>query len=307
MAPRRPRARARAERALEERCRYDLTIACVFQDEAPYLKEWIEFHRMMGVQRFVLADDRSTDDFRSVLRPYIDAGEVELLSVPCPRRWRGRAWIRYQSATLRALCDQLRGVSRWLALVDVDEFIVPTEAGTLLELLREHEDLGGLYVRWEPFGTSYVERLAARDLLTDRMRLKWRFTPGHDMLGKSIVKPHRVRRADIHRCELLPGHAYADSNPGMQSESPRIKVHHYWSRDERFLLDVKLPRTARIKGWKLDAERIELCRHLFNDVPDHGMQRFIPELRRRVFSEGAAAARRARPRAPGGRPRRARG
>ena len=286
----------------EPDCRYDLTVASVFQDEARFLKEWIEFHQMMGVQHFVLVNDRSRDDFARVLRPYQERGEVELIDRPCPPRSRD-AWVSYQRAVLRDLCKRLRGVSRWVALIDIDEFLVPAAGESLHGLLAEHEAYGGLYVRWEPFGTGYVAQLGEDELLTERLRLKWRFIPGHDMLGKSIVKPHRVRRAGVHLSELLPGFAYADANPGMASATARIKVHHYWSRDERFLLETKLPRAARIKGWELDAERIAFFKTLFNDVPDHAMRRFAPELRRRVFGATAPAP----ARASGGRRRTARG
>lgn len=280
-------------RDIEERCRYDLTIASIFQNEAPYLKEWIEFHRIIGVQHFVLVDDRSTDDCMAVLRPYIDAGEVELLTLPCPEPWHGRAWTTFQCAVLQSICKQQRGVSRWLALIDLDEFIVPMETEDLLEVLDEHEARGGLYVRWESFGTSHVPRLSSDDLLTERMYLRWRFIPGRDVLGKSIVKPHRVRKAGIHRCELLPGYDYGDSNPGMESASPRLKLHHYWSRDEHFLLREKLPRMVRIKGWEIDDDKIAFFKELFNEVPDHSMNRFVPELRKRVFATAHTPAPRA--------------
>lgn len=272
------------DRVVDEGCRYDVAVASIFQNEAPYLREWIEYHRMIGVQHFLLVNDRSTDNFVDVLRPYVDAGEVDLQTGPCPKRWQRRGWPKYQCVLLQTFCERLRGVCRWLALIDVDEFIVPSETNSLVGFLSDYEDCGGVYVRWEPFGTSYVERLLEKDLLTERMYLKWKWIKGHDMLGKSIVKPHRVLQPNIHRCALLPGYEYVDSNPGMESESPPIKLHHYWSRDEHFLLNEKLPRTARIKGWKLDEEKIEFFRHLFNDVPDEGMKRFIPELRRRIFS-----------------------
>ena len=275
-----------ADQKIDQGCRFDLVIGSIFQNEAPYLKEWIEFHRMVGVQRFILVDDRSTDDYLDVLRPYIDAGEVQLLRSPCPEKWQGRDWITYQCAIIRAFCEQLRGVARWLALIDVDEFIVPAETDNLVELLASHEDLGGVYIRWEPFGTSYVQKLASDELLTEKLHLKGKLARGSDMLGKSIVKPHRVLHPNIHRCTLLPGYQYLDSNPGMENERPPIQLNHYWTRDEYFLLNEKLPRTARIKGWEIDEERIEFFKHAYNEVPDLSMKRFIPDLKRRVFSAG---------------------
>jgi hypothetical protein len=152
-----------------------------------------------------------------------------------------------------------------------------------VEFLGNYEDRGGIYIRWEPFGTSYIKKLSDTELLTERLRLKWRFIKGHDMLGKSIVKPHSVLEPNIHLCTLLAGYEYLDSNPGMENVTPQIKLHHYWTRDEYFLLNEKLPRTRRTKGWKLNPQKIEFFKHLFNDVPDRSMERFIPQLQRRVF------------------------
>jgi len=275
--------RCNTDRELESGCCYDLAIGCVFQNEAPYLKEWIEFHKMVGVRHFVLVDDASSDDYVSILQPYLDSGEVELVQRPCPDGLRGSGWPQYQCAVHAALVDHLRGVARWLGLVDIDEFIVPMSHANVPDFLNEYEDYGGVYIRWEPFGTSHLAKLSPGELMTRQLELKWRFRKGHQMLGKSIVKPHRVLHANIHQCELLGGFPYFDSNPGMQNEMPLIKIHHYWSRDEAFLFTRKLPRTARIKGWEIDRERIEYFRLLFNDVPDRTMARFAPELHSRVF------------------------
>jgi hypothetical protein len=272
-----------------ERCRYGLSIVSIFQDEAPYLREWIEFHKMMGVQHFVLIDDRSTDDFLDVLRPYRQAGEVELLRRACPPELQVRSWRNFQCQVLREQCARLRGVSRWVALIDADEFIVPASGENLPDYLKEHEDCGAVYIRWEPFGTAYVSRLARDELMTERLCRKWRFITGHDMLGKSIVKPHRVLEANIHQSRLLPGYRCADSNPGMRSEHARIQLNHYWTRDEHYLLRTKLPRAARAKGWTIDAAKVEFYRHAFNDVLDDSMTRFIPELRRRLFPPAIVA------------------
>ncbi|KIC71464.1 hypothetical protein DB44_DM00010, partial [Candidatus Protochlamydia amoebophila] len=31
---------------------YDLSVCAIFKNEAPYLKEWIEYHRLIGVKHF---------------------------------------------------------------------------------------------------------------------------------------------------------------------------------------------------------------------------------------------------------------
>ncbi|MEU1226610.1 glycosyltransferase family 92 protein [Streptomyces sp. NPDC005828] len=257
----------------------DLAIGCTFRNEARFLREWIEFHRLMGVQRFFLVDDRSDDDYRDVVKPYVDEGVVQVIEKPCPPAYAGRRWNQYQHLVLGGLCRELRGVARWLALVDVDEFLVPTAAPTVLEFLSDHEEAGAVHVEWRMFGTSGVRRLGTGELLTERMCRRMAARPNP---GKSIVKPHRVAEAGIHRCELLPGSAYvavpADPAPGRGG----MRVHHYWTRDEEFLLGTKLPRAAETKGWELTPEAVDFHRTAYDDVEDPQIRRFLPGLRERL-------------------------
>ena len=39
-----------------------LAVCAIYRNEAPYLREWIEFHRLVGVERFFLYNNESTDD-----------------------------------------------------------------------------------------------------------------------------------------------------------------------------------------------------------------------------------------------------
>ncbi|WP_436786037.1 glycosyltransferase family 92 protein [Yinghuangia sp. YIM S10712] len=263
----------------DRNCPLELAIGCVFRNEARFLREWIEFHRLMGVQRFFLVDDRSDDDYRDVLKPYRDEGVVQVIEKPSPQEYSGRLWIQYQHLVLRGICRELRGVTRWLALIDVDEFLVPTGDRTVVEFLRNHEDAGAVHAEWRMFGTSGVRRLAERELLTERMCRRMVARPNP---GKSIVKPHRVREAGIHRCELVSDREYvaapADPAPGCSG----LRVQHYWTRDEEFLLGAKLPRAAVTKGWKIKPEDIEFHRTAYNDVADRTIWRFLPGLRERM-------------------------
>jgi hypothetical protein len=52
----------------------EIFICAIFQDEAPFLGEWIEFRRMLGAEHFWLYNNNSTDTYLSVLGPYIERG-----------------------------------------------------------------------------------------------------------------------------------------------------------------------------------------------------------------------------------------
>ena len=45
----------------------ELAVCAIFRDEAQYLDEWLTFHHGVGVERFFLYNDRSTDDYRTPL------------------------------------------------------------------------------------------------------------------------------------------------------------------------------------------------------------------------------------------------
>ena len=53
-----------------------LAACTIYRDDAEYLPEWIEFHRLMGVERFFLYDNGSADDHEQVLAPYVAEGIV---------------------------------------------------------------------------------------------------------------------------------------------------------------------------------------------------------------------------------------
>ena len=61
---------------------HELSICAIFQNEAPYLKEWLDYHLHVVVEHFWLYNNESQDDFRPILQPYIDAGIVDLIESP---------------------------------------------------------------------------------------------------------------------------------------------------------------------------------------------------------------------------------
>ena len=62
--------------------KYNISICAIFKNEANYMKEWIEFHQMMGVDHFYLYNNNSADDYFSVLSQYIEKGIVTLVEWP---------------------------------------------------------------------------------------------------------------------------------------------------------------------------------------------------------------------------------
>src|ERR1700722_724245 len=62
--------------------KYNFSICAIFKNEAPCLKEWIEYHRLFGVDHFYLYNIGSNDSFQDILRPYVEEGIVTLTNWP---------------------------------------------------------------------------------------------------------------------------------------------------------------------------------------------------------------------------------
>ena len=60
--------------------RHALVVVVKLQNEAPFVAEWLEYHRLphVGVSHFYLYDDGSTDGLQAVLAPYVGAGLATL-------------------------------------------------------------------------------------------------------------------------------------------------------------------------------------------------------------------------------------
>src|SRR5262245_23964419 len=62
--------------------KYQLTICAIFKNEKKYLKEWIEYHRLIGVDHFYLYNNNSSDHPLELLLPYIKTGIVTVIAWP---------------------------------------------------------------------------------------------------------------------------------------------------------------------------------------------------------------------------------
>ena len=105
-----------------------LSICLIAKDEARYFREWIEYHKMMGVDKFYIYDNESSDGTREILQPYIDSGLVEY------KYWPGQ---KMQIPAYKDCVRRHRRDTEWLAVIDMDEFIVPIKHESIPAFIKE--------------------------------------------------------------------------------------------------------------------------------------------------------------------------
>jgi glycosyltransferase involved in cell wall biosynthesis len=138
----------------KDKFEYEIGIVAIMKNEAPYIKEWIEYHIYSGVEKFYLYDNESTDNTKEVLKEYIQKGIVEYIYYP------GRG-TKIQINAYADAVRRCRNKIKWLAVIDIDEFIVPVSKQKIIDVINDieenlmrdkHKKLFGLAVRWVRYG-----------------------------------------------------------------------------------------------------------------------------------------------------------
>jgi len=125
---------------------YTFSVGALFKNEAHCIREWIEHYIFHGAEHFFLINDGSTDDFMSQLQGYED--KIILFTANEPY-YLGRQKSMYTRYLLPRLCE-----TRWLLIVDLDEFVWSPLDIDLRNVLRICDGLGQIQVQERMFGSN---------------------------------------------------------------------------------------------------------------------------------------------------------
>lgn len=282
---------------------YELGIVAMFRDEAPYLKEWIEYHKMVGVDHFWLyCDARNEDDYQSILEPYIEEGLVEVTeNWTVPEKLYTINSIQQCKANLEVLKKNKNNV-KWLAFIDIDEFIVPMEETSILECLNTHfSDAAAIYVNWLNFGTSNTLIPKGDPILFQLSSCSFKTHPRNG-IGKTIL---RVECSSIeefsspHFCPLKPDFHYVtgsgqpikwnnkkprEPNLDVKHHEKYLRINHYALRDEDFFLKRRLE-PAKLKQGAYTENLLIEHYHSFSQTKDFTIMNLIRNHHPKMYEE----------------------
>ena len=175
-----------------------------------------------GVGHFSVFANEDPAPLRRLLAPYVADGLVDVVDWETPR-----PGFEHQVPQTTSCVYRYRGAARWLALIDVDEFLQPRAPGaTLLSTLDSaaaaaaaagRGDLAALKVPSVYFFDRQEWRAASR-LQTRRYR--YRDAKARAEIGKCVVRPERVRTFMVHR--VTSGGPTAEVDPETQ-----LRLVHY--------------------------------------------------------------------------------
>ena len=183
----------------------------IFRDESAYLREWIDFHRGVGVEHFYLYNNRSTDDFQKEIVPYVERRIVTLTDWP---------QVPGQRTAYEHCVRNNAMTARWIAFVDADEFLYSPLEADVRTILKKYEHLPAIKVARYEFGSSGHKIRPDGSILSS-----YTFRHTHPRGGKSINNPRLIRRIkSAHGCQF-----YGSSLPS-DCDTDMLRINHYWSR-----------------------------------------------------------------------------
>ncbi len=216
--------------------KFTVAVVAIFKGEDEYLREWVEFHRIVGVEHFFLYDNSASEASKKILSPYIAEGLVTYIPFAdfpenSMRSSYGKDQFHKLSMQNLAYGDCVKKYARyclWLLKIDLDEFAYP---------LKPYATLGEAFSIFNPRKVKGFSLSAAR------------FGPSgnKERSGKMVIETYTKRMRDLDRNWKVAGNgAYLNRNTGYQG------CHTYFFRYApftRFLDDSATAHCVRINHY----------------------------------------------------------
>ncbi|MBQ9498287.1 MAG: glycosyltransferase family 92 protein [Selenomonadaceae bacterium] len=258
---------------------HDLSVVAILKDEGPYLKEWLDYHLLAGVDHFYLYDNDSSDNQAEVARPYVEAGLVDYFPAP----GKNMQMLVYNDAVKR-----FKFFSRYMAFIDLDEFIFPrnkSEGGiseVVDEILSADSEAGGLAFHFQIFGSNGHEKADYSRGVLERFTRRAPRIDEINQFRKNIADPRKIDYFQtMHFINLLaPFHLVNEdlkpllpSGSSLPVSAKKIVVNHYHVKSTEEYTNTKMRR-----GWPCSSDNPytleEFHRHDRNEVFDDGILKY---------------------------------
>lgn len=208
-------------------------ICAIVKNEGRYLREWLSYHKTIGVSHFYMFDNDSTDDTAQILSFAQRCGFCTVYNWPC------RPNERAQLTAYRCCLQNHSADCEWILFLDADEFVNLKKHHTINDLLDDYPEASALGLHWRMFGDS-GEGDYRPGLIIERFTraAPEQFGPNH--LVKTIARTHKLVEPFVHTHRLVDGATYMDlerrplkHHPAARQDTASHKiaqVNHYFTK-----------------------------------------------------------------------------
>lgn len=264
--------------------KYELGIVTIAKNEGPYIQEWIEFHKLVGVNIFYFYDNESNDNTRKALDKYIKDSSA----IYTPVQGKSQQIPVYNDAI-----SKYKNECRYLAFIDMDEYIVPSipfkPLPTLVNEIIEHYGKGaaGIGINWAIYGSSgHINK--PKGLITENYTKRGKNSHFGNSHIKTICNPRFISYYVSPHYPIYKLGAYSIDESGTKKvfvwfndncQYKNLRINHYFSKSKEEYI-AKQNRGLADREGKYDMSKF--YQYDLNDMEDYIMKPYIPELKKRI-------------------------
>jgi hypothetical protein len=254
-----------------------IAICAIFKNEGPYIKEWLQYHKNLGVDKIVLYNNNSSDDSLDQIRDSAVIDDVAVIDWPAAPG---------QLLAYNHFCANFAKSFDWVAFIDLDEYLHPLEANSLPEILDNLEGHAAVLVNWLVFGASGFE-ISPSGLVIGNYTKRMPVEAEINRHVKTIVRGNAVKQAGVNPHVFVIDGTACNAEGVLISNEPlqtrpchtKLVINHYHTKSRQAWLQ-KLSR-GRATTTKIEHrypveifDRIEKVA----GIHDHRIARFLPGL-----------------------------
>jgi len=248
--------------------KHPLAICLQFKDEQEYIMEWFNYHhKVLGVNKFILVDNRTTDNTLKLLAPYIKSGIVDIFPWPGETR---------QHTAYSKVLSKYRKSCKWIAFIDSDEFIFSPKNLSIYDLLEQHKQTNCLKLEWMLFGSD-GQLFKEPGLVTERFTKcgQHKYQGERNFHGAKIGDVMKIYKCIVQAAIVttsISAHEFvATSVKKIPAKEWRINHYAVKSREE---FHWKMHIRTRGEGYKDITDEAYIAKHDQNEFTDTSMLQY---------------------------------
>ena len=260
-----------------------LGICTIQRNRATWLAEWVAFHYVVGFRKFFIYLHKCTDNSAEAVLALQGAFDIECFTIPDDSD-------RPQLASYQHAYNSFGHTVDWMAFIDGDEFLFPTNDDTLLEVLNEfqYRPISALGVWWSCFGSSgHIKE--PDDLVIDNYQYRAALDFEANRHIKSMVRGHQGSHFSTGQNAHIFNTIYGTFDeslrpvtggfmPELEPTYTKLRINHYVCQSFEYFKQFKQNIGAADAGPLAIRSDEWWTKHNRNDVHDETILRFRPQL-----------------------------
>jgi hypothetical protein len=296
-----------------------LCAVAIVSGDGPFVAEWVAYHRLIGVDHFLLYDNDPAQPLPGLLEGFEDFVTV----VPWPddptASWPGR---NLQTKTYTHALAQVRTNYTWVAFLDVDEFIVLHEHESLAAFLSSFGSAGSVRLNWHVFGhnghyedpdglitaaltrrmatpsprTKAISRTQAVDIITSahscRLKRDWVTVDANGRVYTDALYPGKTEVAHVnhYQCRSFLSWMGRVMRGDVSFDRSTVPPEHAWRLDEHLCLRWFVETIAKDRNELVDDHMLRFERPIIEFLEARGEKPSASAVSPRLEPAAIAAA-----------------